>query len=130
MVEGLLVLEHGQHYQAHRVVPLAQLCRDIKAIHVGQIQVNDRQVRLGLPNQLQHRGALVGLAHQIKARIGLHDLPQALTEQRVVIDDYQSDALVITHWPILLPQGYDSKRATLFRGRGLCRIDVEVLGHR
>ena len=86
-----------QHDEWWRPVD-SQLPGDVKALDVGQADIEQDEIRANRPSSRQARGAVVGLADDDEA-VGFEDGPGLDPEPGMVIDDEDGVHGAIVPWP-------------------------------
>ena len=84
----LLVLDARQHHHSGCRIPLTKISKHRKAVHVGQIEIKQHQVkpRVRAGKTYCRRG--VRRRKHFTSRIDLgEDVPQRLANQRVIVND-------------------------------------------
>ena len=113
--DELAVVVGGEHDHADLGVVVAQLAGRLQAVHLGHPDVDQRDVRVLGPDQLQELLAVGGLADDLDAVGHVEVAPKPLPHQRVVVRDRDPD-----RQPLPPPSGwcgYYPERAILARFR-------------
>ena len=102
--EVLLVVVHRQHQDAHRRRAPGDLPSRLQPGHPRHGDVQDGQVDVPAPGELDGLGAVAGLGDHHQVGLAVQDQPQPAAHQRVVVGQ-QDPGLVAGHVAIRVPIG-------------------------
>jgi len=77
------------------VLPLSEGNAQEEPVQFGHCDIEDRNRGTSLLDQIACRFSVVRLAHHIKAGLRFDDLPQAETEDRVIIRDNNAGFILL-----------------------------------